>query len=223
MNSRKGWRFRALPLLLFALALVAVLPLPFVASDAQGNAYDAGAPQPEGPVAPNPHSSATLHFEKPYATYVFYAGVAADQNLPTASSTSTGAITYSISPTPTNGITFTAATPKLSASTSTAKASAVTYTLTATQGGSTATIKIVVGVISDVCSSKVSTWKPTNITPGAGLIRDCNILLAVKSTLEGTTGNLDWSTGSMMLNWDGIDSDPTSQRGRRGVVGLAQE
>ena len=168
-------------------------------------------------------SQSDLAFDRPYATYALYAGVAADQNLPTATSTSTDTITYSISPTPDNGITFTD-TPKLSASTNTAKAAMKTYTLTATQGSSTATMKISVQVIDDVCSGSTG-WHPEDsdgnkspVVPNdAGLIKDCNILLAIKDTLEGTTGSLDWSTSKKMTGrpgpsqamdpWDGLGID----------------
>ena len=194
--------------------------------------FQASLSEPTPTPTPTPMSDTAsgqsdLSFDKPYATYVFYEGVAADQNLPTASSTTTGTITYTISPTPDNGITFTAATPKLSASTSTAIPSDKdytfnTYTLTATKGSSTATIKIGVGVIDDVCTANTG-WHPENsdgdktpAVPGAGLIRDCNILLAVKDTLEGDDGSLDWSKDKKMTGrlgtplswetWDGINT-----------------
>ena len=167
-------------------------------------------------------SQSGLSFDRPYATYVFYPGVAASQTLPAAKSTSTGTITYTISETLENGFSFAAATRNLSASTSTAIPSGkdytcTTYTLKAEQGSNEATMKISVGVINDVCSGTTD-WHPKSgaynqpITPNAELIRDCNILLAVKSTLEGTTGTgiLNWSTDTRMTgppNWDGMDWD----------------
>ena len=35
-------------------------------------------------------------------------------------------------------------------------------------------------------------------------MRDCGILLTTQPTLEGTTGNLNWSADIIMTNWDGV-------------------
>ena len=112
-------------------------------------------------------------------------------------------------------LTFTAATPSLSVTNATASDS-VCYTLTASKTDSnsvdhTATHTACVAVVADVCSSATG-WHPRGgtgpvITPNAGLTKDCNILMAAKSTLAGTTTTLDWATDKRLWNnsGDGVD------------------
>ena len=90
-------------------------------------------------------------------------------------------------------------------------ADSVCYTLTASNTANsvthTATRTACVAVIADVCSSATG-WHPRGqigpaITPNAGLTKDCNILMAAKSTLAGTSTALDWATDKRLWNNSG--------------------
>ena len=51
------------------------------------------------------------------------------------------------------------------------------------------------------CSNGTAVPNPTR---NPGLVADCAVLLAVKDTLEGTTGNLNWSADRAISGWDGF-------------------
>ncbi len=51
------------------------------------------------------------------------------------------------------------------------------------------------------CSNGVAVPNPAN---NPGLVSDCAILLAAKDTLEGTSGNLEWSADVRISDWYGI-------------------
>ena len=165
----------------------------------------------------------TLAFASPISVYVFYPGANQSETLPSASG-GTGSITYSLSSTPGNGISFAAGTRVLSTSSSTVAASTVRYTLTATDSASTpntATTTVSVTVISDVCSS-TTTWRRTGFSSmtsaqQTAAIKDCNILLSSETVLEGANNNqLNWSTGIVIDTWTGLTTsgnvDDTTNR-----------
>ena len=51
------------------------------------------------------------------------------------------------------------------------------------------------------CSNGTAVPNPTS---NVGLVSDCAALLASKDTLEGTTGNLDWSVNRAISDWEGV-------------------
>ena len=147
-------------------------------------------------------------------THVFYSSQSAAQtvNLPTA--TPSGA-TFTLSDpadhTRPTWLTFDASTPSLTVAANATAADSVCYTLTASNTANsvthTATRTACVAVIADVCSSATG-WHPRGqigpaITPNAGLTKDCNILMAAKSTLAGTSTALDWATDKRLWNNSG--------------------
>ena len=69
-----------------------------------------------------------------------------------------------------------------------------------TSDDKTATTIVSVAVVKDQCTTTQDTWKGTITTPGTGLIKDCNILLAAKDTLRGT-GTLNWATSLPLSQW----------------------
>ena len=147
-------------------------------------------------------------FPSPISVHVLYPGVTVNQLLPAATGGS-GAIAYSISPdistTPANGLSFNAATRTLSG-TPTAAAPTVRYTITATDAnGATGAMIVSVTVIADVCGG-VDTWHPAGVTPNAGLVKDCNILLSGKDQLRDTdaTKLTAWDIGTHISDWEGI-------------------
>ena len=165
-------------------------------------------PPPTATPTPTPTPTATPvpgpppAFSKSIAVNVFYTSATVDETLPAASG-GTGNVTYSMSGLP-SWATFTAGTRRLTGTAPSSAASVVRATLTATDSATTpktATMKISITVIADTCSSDTS-WYPS--TPSAALIKDCNILLAAKSTLSGTSTSLNWSTATNMQTWTGI-------------------
>ena len=54
---------------------------------------------------------------------------------------------------------------------------------------------------AEQCSNGTAVPIPAN---NAGLVADCAALLASKDTLEGTTGNLNWSADRAISDWDGV-------------------
>ena len=76
--------------------------------------------------------------------------------------------------------------------------------------GRRATTMVSVAVVKDVCSSTNTTLFPAathpmgQSAPRAELVKDCNVLLAAKETLQGSTGNLNWATGTAITSWNGL-------------------
>ncbi len=58
---------------------------------------------------------------------------------------------------------------------------------------------------TEQCSNGTAVPNPAS---NAGLVSDCAALLASKDTLEGTTGNLNWSADSSIDSWDGVGISP---------------
>ena len=54
---------------------------------------------------------------------------------------------------------------------------------------------------TEQCSNGVAVLHPER---NPGLVKDCATLLAIKSTLEGESGNLNWSTDIGISRWDGV-------------------
>ena len=117
-----------------------------------------------------------------------------------------GALTYSLSPTPPAGLSFTASTRTLSG-TPTAGQTATTYTYkvidedtnTADSDADTLTFTI---AVTYGCSGSTAVGGST-VTSG-GIVDDCEALLASEATLVGTGTALNWDTGTAMSSWDGV-------------------
>ena len=168
-----------------------------------------------------------LTFATPLDAQVLYRGAdltSSSITLPSATSPLTGTVTYQVTSapaTPTNGLTHTQPGDKLSpgtlSGTLASTNSTTRYTITATHAGTTpaatATARVSVSVIEDQCSTTTDDWKGSITTPGAGLIKDCNILLAAKDTLRGTGGALDWATDKDITTWKGLTNSNSVEAG----------
>ena len=161
-----------------------------------------------------------VSFPQMIKAHAIYAGTTKDGNYTgTAVSfvadeaiNATGTVTYAATatvepPGTTHDLTFTEATRVIAGTLNNAATAGtkITYTVTATDAttSKTATTKVVIFVVDDVCTSTKATWKPTAITgePSANLIRDCNILMEAKKLLKGAHSN--WDTGNKINTWNG--------------------
>ena len=52
----------------------------------------------------------------------------------------------------------------------------------------------------------------TDASNNPGLVSDCAVLLEGRDTLGGTSGSLNWSASTPMVDWDGVTVDGTSKR-----------
>lgn len=88
------------------------------------------------------------------------------------------------------------------------------YTITARDNsGHEATTLISVAVVQDVCSSTAASWFHSDDQPSPALVRDCNVLLAAKDTLRGSSDALNWSRDTPLdTPWHGIKLDRNRQR-----------
>ncbi len=156
-----------------------------------------------------------LVFAKDIQVVTMYPGAGSSATLPAASG-GTGSITYSLA-TPSNGLSFTASSRTLASGATTVKAVApVSYTMTATDSASTpqtATTTIAVMVVDNSCGVSTATgWRPDgwdemSASQKATLTRDCNLLLAAKSSISGSPSSLNWSVSTPIKNWEGIGVD----------------
>ena len=68
-------------------------------------------------------------------------------------------------------------------------------------GGSDSGARHIPAQYTEQCSNGVAVHDPAN---NAGMVADCAALLASKDTLEGTTGNLNWSADRAISDWEGL-------------------
>ena len=78
---------------------------------------------------------------------------------------------------------------------------AVSLLLAGADSASASPIIIIVDPFTEQCSNGVAVYDPAN---KPDLVADCAILLAAKDTLEGTSGNLNWSADVGIGEWDGV-------------------
>ena len=132
--------------------------------------------------------------------YTFTAGVAGSRFLPEATH-GTGPLTYSLSPAPSNDVTFTSGPPARIATSSTSVAGVETsYTLTATDAdGVTDTMTISITVRKGVCpnSAAVSGYADP------GIVDDCEALLASLDALS-VEQSLNWDEDLSIGEWQGV-------------------
>ncbi len=134
-------------------------------------------------------------------TYTFTEGLLASRALPEAVY-GNGKLTYSISPSPTNGVTFASGPPSRIGVTSTAEArSVISYTLTAADAeGDTDSMTINIAVREGVCPN--STALSGYSDPGIDV--DCEALLSARDALRGDQ-SLNWSESISLGTWQGVE------------------
>ena len=139
-------------------------------------------------------------FEIGSVSYNFIAGEGDSRTLPEATG-GNGALTYSLSPEPVNGVTFVSGPPaRIEVSTASVAADEASYVLTATDGdGDTDSLAVGLTVRSAECagSTAVSGYA------GDGIVADCEALLASRDILRGEQ-SLNWSVNLPISEWEGI-------------------
>ena len=154
-----------------------------------------------------------VSFPKMIEAHAVYAGTPITDIVVDDAINATGTATYSADASPTTdyGLSFNTSTRVISGTLNSAATggTVIKYTVTATDGttNKTATTKVSIFVVDDVCTAK-SGWVPSRIsTPSADLIRDCNILMEAKDDLPGAkTGSTNWSLDHDIQNWQGNES-----------------
>ena len=133
--------------------------------------------------------------------YTFTEGLAGNRFLPEAAY-GNGTLTYSLSPAPSNGVTFTPGPPARIGTSSTSVAGVETsYTLTVTDAdGDTDTMTISITVREGVCpnSAAVSGYSDPEI------VDDCEALLASRDTLS-VDQSLNWDEDLPIDEWKGVE------------------
>ena len=132
--------------------------------------------------------------------YTFTEGLAGSRFLPEAAY-GKGPLTYSLSPAPSNGVTFTPGPPARIGTSSTSVAAVETsHTLTVTDAdGVTDTMTISITVRKGVCLNSAAVSGYTN----PGIVDDCEALLVSRDVLGGDK-SLDWSEDLSIGEWQGV-------------------
>ena len=133
--------------------------------------------------------------------YTFTTGIAGSRFLPEAEF-GNGKLTYSLSPAPSNDVTFTPEPPaRIGVSATSVAAGETSYTLTATDAdGDTDTMTISITVRKGVCpnSAAVSGYSDP------GIVHDCEALLASRDTLS-VDQSLNWDEDLPIDEWKGVE------------------
>ena len=133
--------------------------------------------------------------------YTFTAGEEDSRTLPEATG-GNEPLTYSLSPEPDNGVTFVSGPPaRIEVSTASVASDETSHTLTATDSdGDTDSLALNIAVRSPGCygSSAVSGYS------GAGIVADCETLLASRDVLRGEQ-SLNWSMELPIDEWEGVE------------------
>ena len=160
---------------------------------------------PQGVAGPENVTLAIIDDEAPFfpddsIAYTFTAGIAGGRFLPEAAY-GNGKLTYSLSPAPSNDVTFTPEPPaRIGIPTSFEAGREISYTLTATDAdGDTDTMTISVTVRKGVCpnSAAVSGYSDP------GIVHDCEALLASRDTLS-VDQSLNWDEDLPIDEWKGV-------------------
>ncbi len=132
--------------------------------------------------------------------FTFTEGLPASRVLPEAAY-GNGTLTYSISPSPTNGVTFSAGPPaRIGITETSVGANQTSYALTATDAdGDTDTMAVSITVLEGVCpnSAAVSGYADPRI------VQDCEALLAARDALRDDQ-SLNWSEDLAIDRWQGV-------------------
>ena len=139
-------------------------------------------------------------FWRDSVAYTFKAGVAASRPLPRAAF-GNGLLTYSMTPDPSNGVTFSPGPPaRIGASSTSARDGEAIYTLTATDAeGDTDTMKVSIAVAEGVCPDSTAVLGYRNM----GIDTDCEALLESKDILRGDR-SLNWRMHRSVGKWQGV-------------------
>ena len=133
--------------------------------------------------------------------YTFTAGEEDSRTLPEATG-GNEPLTYSLSPEPDNGVTFVSGPPaRIEVSTASVASDETSHTLTVTDSdGDTDSLALSVTVRSPGCdgSSAVSGYS------GAGIVADCETLLASRDVLRGEQ-SLNWNMDLPIDDWEGVE------------------
>ena len=161
---------------------------------------------PHGVAGPENVTLTIIDDEAPFfaadsIAYTFTAGIAGSRFLPEAEF-GNGKLTYSLSPAPSNDVTFTPEPPaRIGVSATSVAAGETSYTLTATDAdGDTDTMTISITVRKGVCpnSAAVSGYSDP------GIVHDCEALLASRDTLS-VDQSLNWDEDLPIDEWKGVE------------------
>ena len=163
------------------------------------------AMNPHGVTGPESVTLTIIDDEAPFfadesISYTFTEGIAGTRFLPEAAY-GNGTLTYSLSPAPSNGVTFTPGPPaRIATSTTSVARREASYTLTATDAdGDTDNMTISIVVRKGVCPNSAAVSGHT----GPGIVGDCEALLASRNALGGDK-SLNWSEDLSIGEWQGI-------------------
>ena len=146
-------------------------------------------------------------FANDSVAYTFTVGVAGSRLLPEATH-GDGPLTYSIYPSPGDGVTFTPGPPARIGVSEKSVAGQTSYALIATDtDGDAATMTVGITARAPVCpgSAAVSGYADP------GIVADCEALLAARDLLAGSA-TLNWSEDTPITEWDGVWVEGTPQR-----------
>ena len=135
--------------------------------------------------------------------YTFTEGLAGSRFLPEAAY-GKGPLTYSLSPAPGNGVTFTPGPPtRIGTSETSAAGPETSYTLTVTDADGVKDIMTIsITVRKGVCSNSAAVSGYTN----PGIVKDCEALLVSRDVLGGDK-SLNWSEDLSIGEWQGVATD----------------
>ena len=163
------------------------------------------AMNPHGVTGPESVTLTVIDDEAPFfadesISYTFTEGLAGTRFLPEAAY-GNGTLTYSLSPAPGNGVTFTPGPPaRIETSTTSVARGEASYTLTAADAdGDTDTMTISIVVRKGVCPNSAAVSGYT----GPGIVGDCESLLASRDALGGDK-SLNWSEDLSIGEWQSI-------------------
>ena len=133
--------------------------------------------------------------------YTFTEGVAARRVLPEAAH-GNGTLTYSLSPMPSNGVTFAPGPPaQLEVSSTAVAGDETSYKLTALDGdGDTGSMTINITIQKGLCLSSTSVSRYSD----PGIVADCEALLSSRDTLGGNIA-LNWHENLSIDGWQGVE------------------
>ena len=159
----------------------------------------------EGVAGPESVTLTIIDDEAPYfvldrIAYTFTTGVAASRVLLRAYF-GTWPLTYSISPAPSNGVTFRPGPPaRIGVSKTSTIGNEASYTLTATdEDGDTDTMTVSIAVVDGVCPKSSAVLEHE----APGILTDCEALLGSKDFLRGDR-SLNWSKHRSIRKWQGV-------------------
>ena len=139
-------------------------------------------------------------FAEDSISYTFTLGVAGSRTLPEAMY-GNGTLTYSLSPAPSNGLSFVPGSPaQLKLASTGAVAGETTFTLTATDAdGDTDSMEINIAVAEGVCPGSIAVSGYTN----PSIVGDCEALVISRDVLRGGQ-TLNWNVDLSMDDWQGV-------------------